>query len=152
MSEASEFPPAQGRLGEIVAEFTDAEPRERLEMLRDFADAAPPLPEHLKAERDAGTHRVHECMTPTFLWVDVKDGRVVIHADVAPEAPTVRGFVALLCEAFNGAPPEEILTSPQNLIHQLGLMEILGMNRMRGLHAILYRIRQEVGKAVAKNS
>ena len=136
-----------GRLDELVAEFADLEPRERLELLLDFAENLPPLPPHYQAERDAGEHRVPECQTPVYLWVEV-NGKVQVYADVAPEAPTVKGFVAILVEAFAGATPEEVLNVPPNLISRLGLVEALGMVRMRGLQAILNRIRSEVRREV----
>lgn len=141
--------PVAARLAEIIDEFSGAEPRERLELLLELANSLPPLPPELAAQRDAGEHRVHECQTPVFLWVSVSDGRARIQGDVAPESPTVKGFVALLAEAFTGATPAEVLATPPNLIQQLGLDQALGMTRMRGLHAILYRVREEVRKAAA---
>jgi cysteine desulfuration protein SufE len=137
---------AQDRLDEIVGEFADLEPRERLELLLDFAEGLPELPESLRAERDRGDHRVHECMTPVYLWVLDESGRVRIHAEVAPEAPTVKGFVGILADVFTGATPEEVLAISPDLIRRLGLIEALGMVRMRGLTAILSRIRAEVVK------
>jgi cysteine desulfuration protein SufE len=135
------------RLDEIVAEFADLEPRERLELLLDFADGLPALPREYQASRDAGENRVHECQTPVYLWVKVKNGRVEVYADVAEDAPTVRGFVGVLIEAFFGADPGEVVAVKSNLLARLGLMEALGMVRMRGLTAVLNRIRSEVALA-----
>lgn len=135
---------AQERLDQIAAEFADLEPRERLELLLDFAERLPELPAALRAERDAGEHRVHECMTPVYLWVTCEDGHVRVHGDVAPEAPTVKGFVGILVEAFSGATPAEVLAVSPDVIRRLGLIEALGMVRMRGMSAILNRIRAEV--------
>lgn len=135
---------AQRRLEEIAAEFGELEPRERLELLLDFAEGLPPLPPEYQAQRDAGLHRVHECQTPVFLWVVCREGHVQIHVDVAPEAPTVKGFVGILVEAFSGATPDEVLAAPADMINRLGLIEALGMVRMRGLSAIQARIRAEV--------
>ena len=137
------------RLDEAAREFAELEPRERLELLLEYAESLPKLPARYQAERDAGEHRVHECQTPVFLWVDVEGGKVQISADVAPEAPTVKGFVALLADAFSGAPAEEILAVEPTLIARLGLLETLGMMRMRGLHAILHYILRQVAKATA---
>jgi cysteine desulfuration protein SufE len=137
---------AQQRLDEIVSEFVDLDPRERLELLLEFAEGLPPLPPELQAERDAGDHRVHECMTPVFLWVLRENGQVRIHGEVAPEAPTVKGFVGILADAFTGATPDEVLAVPSDVMRRLGLVEALGMVRMRGLSAILHRIRAEVVK------
>ena len=57
-----------------------------------------------EAERLAGQHRIHECQTPVFLWVELADGRIQVHAWVAPEAPTVKGFVGIARELFAGSP------------------------------------------------
>lgn len=137
------------KLASIIEEFADLTPRERLEMLLDFAEGLPALPPKYQALKDAGENRVHECMTPVYLWVEAPQGRVAIHADVAPEAPTVKGFVGLLRDAFHGATPAEVLATPPDLLHQLGLIEALGMNRMRGLTAMLQRIRRGVLEATA---
>jgi cysteine desulfuration protein SufE len=138
------------KLDEIIAEFVDLEPRERLELLLEFAEKLPPLPERFVAERDAGMHRISECQTPTFIWVELVDGRVQIYADCAPEAPTVKGFVSMLVEAFNGSTPEEVLAAPDDVLKRTGLLDTLGMVRMRGLSAVQHYIRQQVRKAAEK--
>lgn len=140
---------AQQRLNEIAAEFSDLAPRERLELLLDFAEGLPELPEELRAERDAADHRVHECMTPVYLWVFAENGRLRIHAEVAPEAPTVKGFVGILADAFSGAAPDEVLRVAPDVLRRLGLIEALGMVRMRGLSAILNRIQAEARRLIA---
>jgi cysteine desulfuration protein SufE len=140
------------KLDDIVAEFADLEPRERLELLLEFAENLPPLPERYLAERDAGLHRIVECQTPTFIWVELVDGHVQIFADVAPEAPTVKGFVGILVDAFNGQMPETVLATPPDLLQRLGLLESLGMVRMRGLAAIQHYIRERVRQAAEQSS
>jgi len=140
---------APSRLDEIAEEFADLEPRERLELLLDFAEGLPPLSAEQQAERDAGLHRVHECQTPVFLWVTVRDGQVQLAADVAPEAPTVKGFVAILVDAFSGSPVQQVLAWEAAVLERLGLANILGMVRMRGLSAVLRRIGDEVRRAAA---
>ncbi len=140
------------RLNQIANEFGELEPRERLELLLEYAERLPPLPEKYKAERDAGLHRVRECQTPVFIWVELADSRVELFADVAPEAPTVKGFVSLLREAFHAAPAAEVVAVEQNLVQQLGLVEALGMVRMRGLISILFAVRRQVQAAVASSA
>jgi len=136
------------RLERVAGEFADLEPRERLELLLEYAEALPKLPLELEAERNSGAHRVHECQTPVYIWVDLDQGGVRIFADVAPEAPTVKGFVAVLVELFSGAKPEEALALEPNVVNRLGLVEALGMMRMRGLQAILHYIRAQIRKAL----
>lgn len=144
-------PAGPSRLEEIVDEFAGLEVRERLETLLDFAESLPPLPERFRVQREAGEHRVHECQTPVYLWVEVNDGRVQVYADSAPEAPTVKGFLAILVEALSGATVDDVLAVGPQLLNRLGLVEALGMVRMRGLQAILFHIRRQVAEAAGRD-
>jgi cysteine desulfuration protein SufE len=132
-------------LDSIVSELTDADREERIEILIDFARSLPPLPARLAEHKDAA-HRVEECQSPVFLFVELEDDRVALHADVPIEAPTVRGFVSLLVEGLNGSTVEEVLSVPNDLIDRIGLPEILGMMRVRGLNGVLHRVKSEVAR------
>jgi cysteine desulfuration protein SufE len=134
-------------LDEIVAELADADRQERIELLIDFAKKLPPLPERLNAHKDA-SHRVEECQSPVYLFVELEDDRVSLHADAPIEAPTVRGFVSILIEGLDGASPEEVLAVRGDLIDRIGLPEILGMLRVRGLSGVLARLKAEVSRAL----
>jgi cysteine desulfuration protein SufE len=131
-------------LDTIIPRFKAADRSTRLETLLDYSRKLPPLPERLEAEKDRGDHRVHECQTPVFLWVELEDGKVHIHADVPRESPTVRGFISLLARTLEGAAPEDVAKIPDDLLDQLGLSETLGMTRTQGLTAILQRIKRSV--------
>lgn len=135
------------KLEEIIEVFQEADYQETLAMLLDYSESLPELPEQYIEQRDAGFNRVPECETPVFVWVDVKDGRVQITADVPQESPTVRGFVSLLVDSFNGATVEEVESAPLNLVHNLGLDKKLGTRRMFGLSAVYNRIKSEVKAA-----
>lgn len=139
------------RIEDIIGQFQGADYQETLAMLLDYSEALPPLPDEYRDARDAGYNRVPECETPVYIFIDVKDGRVKIHADVPEESPTVRGFVSLLVDAFEGITPEEIVSAPENLIHSLSLDRKLGTRRMFGLSAVYNRIRSEVKKAGGVN-
>ncbi|HEY9442637.1 MAG TPA: SufE family protein [Gemmatimonadales bacterium] len=131
-------------LDTLIPRFKAADRSTRLETLLDYSRRLPPLPERLEAEKDRGDHRVHECQTPVFLWVELEDGKVHIHADVPRESPTVRGFISLLARTLEGAAPEDVARVPDDLLDQLGLSETLGMTRTQGLTAILQRIKRSV--------
>lgn len=133
-------------LDTIVEEMREADRQERIEMLIDLARGLPPLPDRLSRFKDAA-HRVEECQSPVFLFIEIDGDRVAIHADAPPEAPTVRGFVALLIEGLDGASVEEVLKVPNDLIERAGMPEILGMLRVRGLHGVLNRLKQMVARA-----
>ena len=140
----------KNKLDELKQEFDELDVRDRLEMLLDFSDGLPDLPESYRAQRDAGENRVHECQTPVYMWVEVVDGRVQIYADVPRESPTVRGFISLLVSTLSGTTPADVLDVKPTLLTELGLVEALGMVRMRGLHAILHRIKSEVQRAIGE--
>jgi len=133
---------AQARLDTIVAEFTDLDGREKLELLVDFANGLPPLTAEYEARKASEDRRVHECQTPVFLWTEVEDGAARLVAEVAPEAPTVKGFVAILAEAVAGRPAAEAAGISDDVLERMGLADVLGMMRTRGLQAILARVRR----------
>jgi cysteine desulfuration protein SufE len=134
----------QERIDALVAEFSELDPRERLELLLDYAKNLPSLPAEYEQQRLAGEHRIHECQSPVFLWTLLADGRVVIHAWAAPESPTVKGFVGIARELFTGLPPEAVKHVDTNLVQRLGLTDALGMMRMRGLSAVLFYLRKNI--------
>jgi cysteine desulfuration protein SufE len=109
------------RIDSIVEDFADLEGREKLELLLEFAARLPALPPHIASQRASGDHRVHE---------------------VAAEAPTVMGFVAILAEAVEGRPVDEVLMIRDDLLDRMGLAQVLGILRTRGLRAILGHIKR----------
>lgn len=130
------------RIDAIVEDFSDLEGREKLELLLEFAARLPPLPPHITARRASGDHRVHECQTPVYLWPELGGDGAKLHAEVASEAPTVMGFVAILAEAVDGRPLDEVLLLQDDLLERMGLAQILGILRTRGLRAIVGHVKR----------
>ena len=75
-----------------------------------------------------------------------------LFADIAPEAPTVKGFVAILAGAFDGCSCDEVLGMQSNLLEQMGLADVLGILRSRGLRAIQEYIKREIVRAIEKQT
>ena len=128
----------------LIARYKGLDRNTRLEALLDWSKKLPELPAELVPLKDQGVGRVHECQTPVFLYVEVTEGKVRIHADVPRESPTVRGFLSLLIKQLDGATPTEVEATPQDLLDQLGLTQDLGMTRTQGLTAILARVKHSV--------
>ena len=126
----------------LIGRFQAADRTTRLEALLDHSRKLPDLPERLQASRVADVHRVAECQTPVFLFVERDGDRVHFFADVPRESPTVRGYVSLLVRTLDGATPAEIAAVPDDLLEQLRLTETLGMMRTQGLTAILARVKR----------
>jgi cysteine desulfuration protein SufE len=130
-------------LDETIHLFQETDVATRLELLLDYAGRLPPLPERLRTASARGWGRVPECQTPVSLFVEAKEERVRLFAAVVEEAPTVRGFVSILVEAYDGATAAELAAAPEDLIDQLGLSAMLRMMREMGLHAIIGRLKRE---------
>jgi cysteine desulfuration protein SufE len=131
----------------ITARLAAADRETRLQTLLEYSRRLPDLPERLRAVRASGLGQVHECQTPVFLYVEVADGRVAIHADVPRESPTVRGFLSLLIAALSGRPPAEVAAIPEDLLERTRLAGDLGLTRTQGLTAILRRVKREAASA-----
>ncbi|HEY1064520.1 MAG TPA: SufE family protein [Pirellulales bacterium] len=140
------------RISELESDFAALDARERLELLVEYAEDMPALPPEYAARRAAGENRISECQTPVFLWVETSADRVSIAADVAPEAPTVKGFVALMKSLFDGVRPAEVASVPADLFGRLGLDEAMGRLRQRGMQAVATRIRRAAEAAVATDA
>jgi cysteine desulfuration protein SufE len=138
-----------GRLEEVVEQFADLPRDVKLELLLDYANSLPPLPEAYADDRSA-LERVHECQTPFFVAVELEDGRVRLHFDAPDESPTTRGFAGILQAGLDGTTAEEVLAVPADFSARLGLTDAISPLRLRGIAAILGVVQRQVrAKAVA---
>ena len=138
-------------LQEIIDDFKQMSREEKLETLMDYSENLPDLPERFHEARDAGQNRLHECQTPVHMWVEIENDNVRMFVDVPKESPTVRGFVSLLMEAFDGHSPQAVVDCPNTLLNSLGLVQVLGMTRLNGLSWLIKRLKQEVTRACAES-
>lgn len=149
---ADRFDRLPAGLRSIVDEFRAVTPRERLELLLEFSMQLPDLPDRLAGKRDA-MEQVHECQTPVFLFTEVEgngadhnlaQGHVHFYLDIPPESPTVRGYASILVEGLDGASPQAILDTPEDVYTLLGLHEAITPQRLRGLHALMVTMKRQV--------
>lgn len=132
----------------IVEDFALCEGREKLELLLQYAENLPPLPQRFAADR-AGMEQVHECMSPVFVAAErTPSGGIHYYFDIPPEAPTVRGFAAILGEGLNGQLPQVILQVPNDFFTQMGLEKVLSSQRLNGIGAILAHLKRLAGNAL----
>ncbi len=140
--------PAPERLQRIVDLFAGAPKELRVQALLDYSRRLPPLPPSLVGNRDA-MEQVPECQTPFFLATEVDDGgRVHLYFDVPAEAPTTRGFAGILAGGLDGATPDEVLATPNDFYASMGLAEVISSLRLRGMGAILARLKRQVREHV----
>ena len=136
-------------LDRTIQRFASADSQLRLELLLDYAKKLPALPERYQLAKEKGENKVPECMSPVFLFLEANDGKLTLFADAPVEAPTVRGFVALLAREIKDAAPKDVAAIPSDLLDRLKLTELLGMTRMQGLSAIVARIKRKAAEGIA---
>ncbi len=129
-------------LAEVVSDFKEVEGQDKLALLLEFADELPALPADLE---EAAMEPVPECQSPLFLHVDAEDpAQVRLHFSAPAEAPTTRGFAAILSAGLNGQPADTILAVPDDFYTDLGLAALISPLRLRGMSAMLARIKNRL--------
>ena len=132
------------RLQEIAEEFGAVAGRDRLQLLLEFSEDLPPLPVRYTEHPDL-LEQVPECQSPLFLAVEVDDDAVVhLFFDAPREAPTTRGFAGILHAGLDGLGADEVLQTPGEFSSQLGLQDLVSPLRLRGMGAMLARIKRRV--------
>jgi cysteine desulfuration protein SufE len=140
------LPPA---LDELVDDFTSMPARDRLQLLLELSDELPPLPDRYAGHAEA-MEQVHECQSPLFLAVEVDDDRRVhVFFDAPPESPTTRGFAGILHTGLDGLPADEVLAVPDDAPFRFGLAEAVSPLRLRGMVAMLSRVKRQVRTQLA---
>src|SRR5690625_2723216 len=88
-------------LAAIVDDFTALSQPDRLQLLLEFSQGLPDLPERYAAHREL-LESVPECQSPIFLIAEVDgaggagaDSVVHLHFSAPAEAPTTRGFAGI---------------------------------------------------------
>lgn len=136
--------PLPQALAEIRDDFLALDQRERLQLLLEFSNSLPDLPERY-AEHPDLLERVEECQSPVFIFVEVDDASIVHLFVTAPrEAPTTRGFASILAEGLKGLSVDEVLAVPADYPLTIGLTEAVSPLRIRGMMALLGRIQRQV--------
>lgn len=146
MSVTVALPP---RLAEIVDDFSLAEGQEKLELLLQYAESLPALPDWLTG-KEGEMESVPECMTPVSLAAELKDGGMVFHFIVPQESPTVRGFASIVAEGLHGVAPEQVLAIPPDFYLAMGLQQVLTPQRMNGMAAIVVHIKRQALEKLAQ--
>lgn len=140
------------KLAELVDDFAAVDPSDRVELLLELSRELPELP-----ERYAGHHelmeQVPECQSALFLAVEVgamdvgADSdvpRVRLFFDAPPQSPTTRGFAAIMHAGLDGEPVGAVLEVPEDFYADLGLAEVVSPLRLRGMAAMLGRIKRQI--------
>lgn len=129
---------------EIVEAFQEVPQNVKLELLLEYSQALPVLPERYQDNPEL-LERVEECQSPVYLFVEV-DAETTVHIFLtAPdEAPTTKGFASLLQLALDQEKAETVLAFDETFVDALGITELVSPLRIRGLQGMLMRIKRQV--------
>jgi cysteine desulfuration protein SufE len=141
---AAALPPS---LQAIRDDFLALDVPDRLQLLLEFSDSLPEVPEGLIASDE--WERVEECQSPVFISVDATPDVVVVHATAPAEAPTTRGFASILVHGLRGMTPEQVKAVPADFPLLLGLQNAVSMLRLRGMSGMLWRIKRQVDESLS---
>jgi cysteine desulfuration protein SufE len=147
-STARTLPP---QLAELVEDFAGVGPKDRLQLLLELSRELPDLPPRY-TDAAATMEQVPECQSPLFLAVEVgADPEQPVHLffSAPPEAPTTRGFASIMYTGLDGEAAADVLAVPDDFYIALGLGEAVSPLRLRGMAAMLARIKNQVRAATA---
>lgn len=137
-------------LQEILDDFAAVEESEKLQLLLEFANDLPELPQQY-TEHPELLEPVPECQSPIFLITEIEPGepagkRIVrLHFSAPAEAPTTRGFAGILHEGLDGQTVDAVQTVLEaDLGMRLSLADSVSPLRLRGLSGMLSRIQRQV--------
>ncbi|WP_181783187.1 SufE family protein [Pseudonocardia pini] len=134
------------RLAELVEDFEAVGPKDKLQLLLELSQELPALPERY-ADAAGSMEQVHECQSPLFLAVEVAEDpeqHVHLFFSAPPEAPTTRGFASIMHTGLDGEPAVAVLGVPDDFYVALGLAKAVSPLRIRGMVAMLGRIKKQV--------
>jgi cysteine desulfuration protein SufE len=143
--------PLPPQLAELVDDFAGVGPKDRLQLLLELSRELPELPERYADAADT-MEQVHECQSPLFLAVEVApdpERHVHLFFSAPPEAPTTRGFASIMHTGLDGEAAADVLAVPDDFYTALGLAEAVSPLRLRGMAAMLARIKKQVRVATA---
>ena len=131
-------------LEQIRTDFLELGIKDRLQLLLEFSNELPELPEQYRDHPDL-FERVEECQSPVFIFVEVDEANVVHLFAMAPkEAPTTRGFASILVQGLAGLTVDEVLAVPDDFPNTIGLTEAVSPLRIRGMTALLGRTKRQI--------
>jgi len=140
--------PLPETLASIREDFLELEERDRLQLLLEFSNELPDLPERYRDHPDL-LERVEECQSPVFIFVELEDGVVHVHATAPKEAPTTRGFASIIARGLAGLTVEEALAVPDYYPLTIGLTDVVSPLRLRGMSGLLGRAKRQIREKAA---
>ncbi|WP_194763991.1 MULTISPECIES: SufE family protein [unclassified Microbacterium] len=130
-------------LADIRDGFLETPEADRLLLLLEYSDELPEVSDEV-ANHPEMCERVAECQSPVYIYVEVIDDIVTMHATAPPEAPTTRGFASILVQGITGLTSDEVLAIPDDYPQSIGLTKAVSPLRIGGMTGMLMRAKKQV--------
>lgn len=120
----------------IVAQFDEiTEWDEKYALLIKFGRDLNGFPEEFRTDKN----KIEGCQSQVWLNAQFKDGN--IHLDADSDSTIVKGLAALLLNVYSDRTPSDILSTPPDFLHKIGIDNHLSPTRKNGLGAMLKQIQ-----------
>lgn len=133
---------------EVIEDFALVADSDKLQLLLEYSEGLPELDARYAGHPEL-MERVEECQSPVFIAVGGSVQSVSLHFSAPREAPTTRGFAAVLSAALHGQSAQDILELPDDFPTELGLEMLISPLRVRGMRGMLARIKRRTRELVA---
>jgi len=121
---------------EIVKEFEEiSEWDEKYRLLIKFGRELKEFPKEFRTDKN----KIEGCQSQVWLNASFKDGKIYFDAD--SDSAIVKGLAALLLKVYSEHTPAEVLSSPPDFLHKIGIDNHLSPTRKNGLGAMLKQIQ-----------
>ena len=127
----------------LVPDRTD-----RIQLLIDFADRFEPVPERVARRPFPEAAKVPACESEAYFFPEeLPDGTLKFHFAVEnPQGISAMALAAILDEALSGAPSEEVLAVPREVVYDLFGRE-LSMGKSMGLMGMVAMVQAAARRA-----
>ena len=109
---------------------------DRYQYIIDLGKRLPDFPEEWRTEE----RRLHGCQSQVWFDMQHEDGRLKFKA--ISDSAIVSGLIAILIRVYSNRSARDILDTPPNFIHAIGLDEHLSPTRSNGLNAMIREIQR----------
>ena len=136
---------------DLFATITDRQ--ERIQTLIEIAKGYKEVPAEIAERPFAAEHRVPHCESDAYVWGEPQaDGTLKFHFAVEnPQGIAARAGAVILGRGLNGAPPEEVVTVPPDIMYDIFGRE-LSMGKNMGLTSMVNMVRSIAAREIAKQS
>lgn len=119
----------------------------RIELLMATADSFKPVPHEVAQRPFDEERRVKGCESEAFVFpVQREDGRLDFHFAVEnPQGISAMAMARILQESCSGAPLEEVIAVPQDIVYKI-FGEELSMGKNMGLTNMVFMVQNEARK------